>query len=57
MGTRATPPQAERIAQTEPQTLGALRPIGMLAAAARRVLRGVGALLAGLGGALAADAG
>ncbi|KAG2495328.1 hypothetical protein HYH03_006598 [Edaphochlamys debaryana] len=48
--------QAERIAQTEPETLRSVRPVGLLGAALRGAVGGTGAFLSGLGGVLAGDA-
>ncbi|GLC40277.1 hypothetical protein PLESTB_001599700 [Pleodorina starrii] len=47
--------QAERIAQTEPEVLRSIRPVGAVGAALRGLLGGAGSLLSGLGGVLAED--
>ncbi|GIL97598.1 hypothetical protein Vretimale_3131 [Volvox reticuliferus] len=48
--------QAERIAQTEPEALRSIRPVGAVGAALRGAARGTGSLLSGVGGVLAEDA-
>ncbi|PNW84551.1 hypothetical protein CHLRE_03g148350v5 [Chlamydomonas reinhardtii] len=48
--------QAERIAQTEPQTLRAIQPVAAVARLLRGAVGGTGSLLSGLGGVLAQDA-
>lgn len=48
--------QLERIAQTEPDTLAAVRPLGALGGLLRATLGGAGAVVSGLGGAIASDA-
>ncbi|EFJ45407.1 hypothetical protein VOLCADRAFT_121169 [Volvox carteri f. nagariensis] len=48
--------QAERIAQTEPEALRSIRPVGLAGAALRGVMRGTGSLVTGLGGVIVEDA-